>query len=251
MRNTTKPPCCSSLFHFTLIELLVVIAIIAILAAMLLPALNQAREKAKGTKCISNQRQCGIAFAMYADDNANWNVYRGRDPKTGWTNYFWMVALFRHPTKTDYQYGNYGTWSLANCPLDDLDPGAYNNKYGMITFAKTGSMSADLKEKYGNYYTRSWMSDASCNAEYINRGLMKSVSSLVIMGDTLVLNKTYGGNNFHPTTDTDLRSGIALRHGQRANLLFADGAARSGSLQELRTEYNISYVINEYGVAMP
>jgi len=91
---------------FTLIELLVVIAIIAILAAMLLPALSRAKESGKRIACINNVRQLNLALHMYVDDNQG--CYPSRSETDRW------------PNRLNADYGR--NLSVLLCPSDGLNP---------------------------------------------------------------------------------------------------------------------------------
>jgi len=103
---------------FTLIELLVVIAIIAILAAMLLPALSNAKEKGKAAQCINNLRQIGIAARMYADDNGD--------------TYFWSSQI---GGQTPGYICNGGGWTANPISTVWLDPASDDRAYWALGYA--------------------------------------------------------------------------------------------------------------------
>jgi prepilin-type N-terminal cleavage/methylation domain-containing protein/prepilin-type processing-associated H-X9-DG protein len=205
---------------FTLIELLIVIAIIAILAALLLPVLGQAKQRAWGVQCVSNLRQIGVGMKMFADDNGElypesgadiyWNAI---DPATGKAS--WMQQIYSYTMNTN----------LYNCPGNVQLPVVLRGPFNYFNGARAAFIRAGA--------------DAAVNASAI-----RFPSSYVLGGDTCgIPNSSVGegpGFTFDPyDADKDDYSqncvggptnGVPYElwqvHYGGQNVLFGDGHAK-------------------------
>ena len=214
MLHTAEP--CFIRSAFTLIELLVVIAIIAILAAMLMPALQQARERGRAASCTSNLKQIGSTLHMYGEDNKDFGCY-------GY-NTVWQTSFATHL----YPYlGAMPDLSKYNTSDKPFKTPIYNCPSG-----KNATLHMKFYTTYGfnflgqvdnvNDYRLFGYQSSKVNYLPVKRSRIKKPSQLFAIGDggRLDLAATSKGLQFEgsPALET-----AQLRHGRAINAMYADG----------------------------
>jgi prepilin-type N-terminal cleavage/methylation domain-containing protein/prepilin-type processing-associated H-X9-DG protein len=226
---------------FTLIELLVVIAIIAILAALLLPVLSSAKQKASQTYCLNNLKQLGTGMMMYVDENGG--AFPGIASHNGGFNpadwIYWRTntALYPPLEKSPIvsQMGG-ANHSLFRCPLDtsdsdrfaqvNTDDGPYLYSYSMTGYGVGDYPNLDMDGNLGmsSFFT----SDTA----YIFKQSSVRNPALKIM---LAEEPGTSGSSDNPTGANAINDGrwepsvdpLTCRHRGRANVTFADGHAQA------------------------
>lgn len=232
--------------NFTLIELLIVVSIIAILMAILLPALGKARETAIGINCTSNLKQIGYAMMLYANDN-NDLVVRDLDG-VPWKNVYTSITRAGGEKLLQTKMT-----SCPKCPVPTNLSGAQKgfDSYGIYTPFGDKDYRSKIDE-IGNFCKNAY--SATKDVVFVLTKI-RSPSNVAAMGDSFsLLNSDFSQYwNFTPNSNTSgRRYYLYLIHSGRANVLFFDGHAAAMTPDGLgRTRSKIKMVVSESKLEVP